>query len=257
MPSTTVPGFRYADAVAAIDFLCKAFGFERHAVYADDANPRLIHHAQLTLGDGMIMLGSARSDETQRLHGWKTPMQAGGNTVSLHVTVADPDAHCARARDAGAEIVTEPSDNDGYPGRGYVARDPEGHVWSFGSYNPRNDGRQNRARPGAGFGIARSHRSAPFPPARLPHAAQDFRHPRCGRPRPQFDVQRRSSRLLLRAGTACLCLRRRRRMGATRCDLQAVDEATLASALGAAHALARPKARRRQPAAAQENAPPG
>lgn len=136
MPSTIIPGFRYADAVAAIDFLCGAFGFERHAVYADDSDPKVIHHAQLVLGDGMVMLGTARYDEVQRLHGWKTPAEAGGTTVSLYVYVADPDAHCTHARSAGAEIVTEPHDNEGYPGRGYAARDPEGHVWGFGSYDP-------------------------------------------------------------------------------------------------------------------------
>ncbi len=136
MPSTITPGFRYADAVAAIGFLCEAFGFQRHAVFADDADPAVIHHAQLTLGDGMIMLGSVRPDDAERLHGWKRPAEAGGNTVSLYIYVPDPDTHCARARAAGAEIVAEPFDNEGYPGRGYAARDPEGYVWSFGSYDP-------------------------------------------------------------------------------------------------------------------------
>ena len=136
MPATIIPGFRYVDAVGAIDFLCKAFGFERHAVYADDADPALIHHAQLTLGDGMVMLGSARSGDARRLHGWKTSAEAGGNTIALYIYVADPDAHCASARAAGAEILAEPFDNEGYAGRGYAARDPEGYVWSFGSYDP-------------------------------------------------------------------------------------------------------------------------
>ncbi len=134
MPGTIIPGFLYADAVAAIGFLCEAFGFRRHAVYADDADPAVIHHAELTLDQGMIMLGSGRSGE--RPHGRKTPAEAGGNTVSLYLIVADPDAHCEKARAAGAEILTEPRDNEGYPGRGYAARDPEGYVWSFGSYDP-------------------------------------------------------------------------------------------------------------------------
>jgi uncharacterized glyoxalase superfamily protein PhnB len=136
MSSTITPGFLYVDAPAAIGFLCEAFGFQRHAVYADDADPGLIHHAELTLGGGMIMLGSGRNGDAKRLHGRKTPAEAGGNTVSLYVYVADPDAHCAKARAAGAEILTEPRDNEGYPGRGYAARDPEGYVWSFGSYDP-------------------------------------------------------------------------------------------------------------------------
>ena len=50
--------------------------------------------------------------------------------------VADPDAHCAQAKAAGAEIVRGPYANDGYPGRAYDARDPEGNVWNFGSYDP-------------------------------------------------------------------------------------------------------------------------
>ncbi|MBV9840304.1 MAG: VOC family protein [Sphingomonadaceae bacterium] len=136
MARNIIPGFRYADAPAAIDFLCEAFGFTRHAVYADDGDPSLIHHAQLTLDGGMIMLGSHRDGEVQRRYGWKTPAEAGGNTASIYVYVADPDAHCEHARTAGAEIVDAPRDNDGYPGRGYSARDGEGHVWSFGSYDP-------------------------------------------------------------------------------------------------------------------------
>lgn len=136
MPTTIIPGFRYADAVAAIDFLCTAFVFERHAVFADDEDPALIHHAQLTLGDGMIMLGSAQPDAAQRPDGWKAPPEAGGNSSSIYVYVTDPDTHCATARLAGAKVVAQPSDNQGYPGRGYAARDPEGHVWSFGSDDP-------------------------------------------------------------------------------------------------------------------------
>jgi uncharacterized glyoxalase superfamily protein PhnB len=136
MPSPLFPGIRYADAPAAIDFLCNAFGFTRHAVYADDTDKTLIHHAQLTLGDGMIMLGSARPDETQKLHGLKTPGEANGTTMSIYVYVPDADEHWAHAKAAGADIITPPHDNEGYPGRGYAARDPEGHVWSFGSYDP-------------------------------------------------------------------------------------------------------------------------
>ncbi|RVT94396.1 VOC family protein [Sphingomonas crocodyli] len=131
-----IPCLRYADAPAAIEFLCTAFGFERHAVYVDDADPTLVHHAQLILDGGMVMLGSARPGEVQRLYGWKTPAEAGGVTMVICAYVADPDAHCAQARAGGAEIVVEPRDNEGYPGRAYDARDPEGNVWNFGSYDP-------------------------------------------------------------------------------------------------------------------------
>lgn len=134
--SPVIPGLRYADAPAAIDFLCDAFGFERHAVYADDADPTIIHHAQLVLGDGMVMLGSARDGESESLYTWSTPHDLGGATTCIYVVVDDPDTHCLHARNAGAVVVNEPHDNDGYPGRGYDALDPEGNIWSFGSYDP-------------------------------------------------------------------------------------------------------------------------
>jgi uncharacterized glyoxalase superfamily protein PhnB len=135
-PANLFACLRYQDAPAAIDFLCDAFGFTRHAVYADDADPGIIHHAQLVLGKAMIMLGSDRPGEVRDLYRWKTPAQAGGITMCICAYVVDPDAHHDRARAAGAEILTAPHDNQGYPGRGYDARDPEGNVWNFGSYDP-------------------------------------------------------------------------------------------------------------------------
>jgi uncharacterized glyoxalase superfamily protein PhnB len=134
--SPLIPCLRYQDAPAAIDFLCAAFGFERHAVYADDADPTIIHHAQLTLDGGMIMLGSDRPGGVRDLYGWKSPAEARGITMCVCVYVADPDSHAARAKAAGATLLSEPHDNEGYPGRGYDARDPEGNVWNFGSYDP-------------------------------------------------------------------------------------------------------------------------
>lgn len=130
------PCLRYEDAPAAIDFLCEAFGFTRHAVYADAQDPGIIHHAQLTLGPSMIMLSSARPGEYVQLYGWKTVKEAGGITMCMAGYVPDPDAHHDRAKAAGAEILTAPHDNPGYPGRSYDARDPEGNVWNFGSYDP-------------------------------------------------------------------------------------------------------------------------
>ena len=134
--SPVIPCLRYAHAPAAIDFLCDAFGFTRHAVYADDADPTIIHHAQLVLGDGMVMLGSARDVADESLYTWSTARDLGGVTGSIYVVVPDADAHCLHARNEGAVVVQEPQDNDGYPGRGYSALDPEGNVWSFGSYDP-------------------------------------------------------------------------------------------------------------------------
>ena len=114
-----------------IDWLCEAFGFTRHLVGPGDHGT--IEHAQLSLGDGMIMLGSWRDDRWGKLV--KTARQAGALTQAVYVVVPDVDAHYARAKAAGAEIVDDIEDKD-YGGRGYAARDPEGQIWSIGSYDP-------------------------------------------------------------------------------------------------------------------------
>jgi len=127
-----VPTLRYQDAPAAIDWLCRAFGFEQHLVVPGEG--REIRHAQLTYGGSMIMLGSARDDAFGKLQ--CTPAQVGGvGTQSPYVIVPDPDAHYASARAAGAAIVFEIRDED-HGGRGYSCSDPEGHLWHFGSYDP-------------------------------------------------------------------------------------------------------------------------
>ena len=127
-PGTMIPTLRYADAPAAIEWLCTAFGFERHLVVPGEAGT--IAHAQLKLGGGMVMVGSARDDELSR-----SPEQAGGVTQAPYIVVEEIDAHYARARAAGAEITMEIADQD-HGGRLYSARDPEGHLWHFGSYDP-------------------------------------------------------------------------------------------------------------------------
>ena len=126
-----IPALRYQDAAAAIDWLCETFGFARHAVYPGEGGA--IDHAQLTLGNGMIMLGSARDDEYSKTQ--KCPGEIGGyNTQSPYIVVADIEAHHARAEAAGAEMVIPLADTG--PGRMYTCRDPEGHLWSFGEYDP-------------------------------------------------------------------------------------------------------------------------
>jgi uncharacterized glyoxalase superfamily protein PhnB len=130
--STVIPAMRYRDANAAIEWLCKAFGFEKHLVVPGENGT--VAHAQLSFGNGMIMLGSAREDEFGQ---WvKPPRETGGiGTQSAYVIVEDADAHHARAKAAGAEIVMEVEDQD-YGGRLYACRDTEGHLWSFGTYDP-------------------------------------------------------------------------------------------------------------------------
>lgn len=130
--ATVIPTRRYRDAPAAIDWLCRAFGFEKHLVVPGENNT--IAHAQLTFGKGMIMLGSARDDAFGR-H-LNPPRDLGGSgTQGAYLVVADADAHHARALAAGAQIVYDIKDED-YGGRGYSCLDPEGHLWSFGTYDP-------------------------------------------------------------------------------------------------------------------------
>ena len=130
-----IPNLRYANAPRAIEFLCTAFGFERHAVYFNEVDPEIIEHAQLLWADRMIMLSSVKNTEYVGAARMKTVIESGGPTVGLYLIVEDVDAHAERARVAGAEIILEPDDKD-YGGRGYSARDPEGNVWSFGNYDP-------------------------------------------------------------------------------------------------------------------------
>jgi len=130
--STIVPGLHYRNAPAAIEWLCNAFGFEKHLVVPGDNNT--IAHAQLTFGGGMVMLGSVRDNEFNK--NIKQPDEIGGaETQSCYVVVPDTDAHYARAKSAGAQILIDIHDED-YGGRGYACRDLEGHIWYFGSYNP-------------------------------------------------------------------------------------------------------------------------
>ena len=131
MSSAIIPCLRYRDAPAMIAWLGRAFGFTPHLV-VDDGNGG-VAHAQLTLGTGMVMLGSVRDDAFGRL--MTTPSALGGTTQSPYVVVPDADVVYAKAKPAGAEIVTEIADQD-YGGRLFSCRDPEGHLWSIGSYDP-------------------------------------------------------------------------------------------------------------------------
>jgi uncharacterized glyoxalase superfamily protein PhnB len=115
--------FRYRDCPAAIEFLCDAFGFERVVVHEEDG---VVQHAELRLADSIVMLGSHRDgpDQPDRIgQGW------------TYIGIPDADALCERARTAGAEITREPFDTD-YGSRDFGARDPEGNVWNFGTYDP-------------------------------------------------------------------------------------------------------------------------
>jgi uncharacterized glyoxalase superfamily protein PhnB len=130
--STIIPAHRYRNAPAAIDWLCNVLGFTRHAVYANKNGG--IDHAELTLGNAMIMLGSAKDDEFGK--GFKSPAELGGmETRSVYLVVPDADAAHARAVAAGAMIV-RPLQDTPYGSREFTLKDPEGHSWSVGTYDP-------------------------------------------------------------------------------------------------------------------------
>jgi uncharacterized glyoxalase superfamily protein PhnB len=119
------PALKYKDGPAAIKWLQRAFGFREHVAYA--APDGGIAHAQMTLSGGMIMLGSAGKSDAK--NPWTTERQG------IYVCVDDIDAHYAAAKAAGAEIVRELANTD-YGSREYSARDLDGHLWSFGTYQP-------------------------------------------------------------------------------------------------------------------------
>jgi len=126
MPSgqSLYPTLRYRDSAAAIEFLDRAFGFERVAVH--EGPDGVIGHAELRHGPSLLMLGSVREG---------SPGSHEPASSALYVVVQDPDAHHERAVAAGAEVVMGLVDQD-YGSREYAARDPEGNLWSFGTYDP-------------------------------------------------------------------------------------------------------------------------
>lgn len=122
---------RYRDALRMIDWLCSAFGFTKKAVYADDKG--VVMHAELTLGDGMVMIGST-ANASSGLD--KHPKEIGGfETQISSLIVTDCDAVYATARAAGGEMVVDLKEME-YGGKGFTCRDPEGHLWNVGSYDP-------------------------------------------------------------------------------------------------------------------------
>jgi uncharacterized glyoxalase superfamily protein PhnB len=130
--TTIIPCLRYRDAQSAIEWLCRAFGFEKHLVVPSEGGT--IAHAELSFGNGMIMLGSVKESEFDRL--MKQPDEIGGaETQTSYVIVSDADALYARAKAAGAKIVLDIKDED-YGGRGFSCRDLEGRLWNFGTYDP-------------------------------------------------------------------------------------------------------------------------
>ena len=131
--STLIPSLCYRNALAAIDWLARAFGLEKNAVYMGPNDT--VAHAQMTYGGGMIMLGSVdNGSEYSKL--MVQPDEIGlRETKGIYLVVPDADAVYATAKQTGAEIVLDIRDMD-YGGRAFTCRDIEGHLWNIGTYNP-------------------------------------------------------------------------------------------------------------------------
>jgi uncharacterized glyoxalase superfamily protein PhnB len=127
-----IPTVRYRDVPAAIEWLRRAFGMQVHRV-VNDANG-LPCYAELTVGSGMLMVAPIEDTPFGKL--MVQPDEIGGvETQVCYLCVANARSHYARAKAAGAVIVLDPEDQANR-GRGYSCRDPEGHVWNFGTYDP-------------------------------------------------------------------------------------------------------------------------
>ncbi|GHH55250.1 VOC family protein [Streptomyces candidus] len=121
------PSLLYRDAKAAIELLTGAFGFTRGPVYEGEGGT--VEHAELSFGNGTVMLGSKGRG------GQFDEAMADSGPSSVYVVVPDVDAHHKHAAERGAEILMPPTDQD-YGSRDYMARDPEGNIWAFGTYVP-------------------------------------------------------------------------------------------------------------------------
>ncbi len=135
MKNSIIPCLNYKDAPVAIDWLCKAFGFQKKMVVPADGNK--IAHAQLTIGDSMIMINSSGM-ETEFGKLTKTPSEVGGietQTPYVILSAEEIDAHSENAKLSGAKIIQQLEEQE-YGGKNYSCYDIEGHLWSFGSYDP-------------------------------------------------------------------------------------------------------------------------
>jgi len=123
---TVCPYLYYQDVAAAIDWLAKAFGFEKRMAMPGPGGT--VMHAEMDIGEGVVMLGPANAQQ-----GSQSPRALGAVNQSLYVYVPDVAAHFARARAAGAAIVSEPVEMF-WGDKFYLVRDLEGHHWSFAQH---------------------------------------------------------------------------------------------------------------------------
>ena len=123
------PTMRCRDAKAMIRWLIDVVGFTERVIYRKDG---AVQHADLAYGSSILMLGQSRDDEYGKLVG----DLAGRRTDAVYLAVEDPDGLYVRARSAGARIEMELHSTD-YGSRDFACRDPEGNLWSFGTYWPK------------------------------------------------------------------------------------------------------------------------
>ncbi len=136
MPETITPYLFYEDAGAAIEWLSRAFGL-RERMRAETAEGR-VGHAELELEGDTVMLGEPGE-------GYRSPRRLGAVTGGVHVYVEDVDAHFEQAREAGATILQEPTDQE-YGDRRYDCTDLEGHQWYFATaMSPTSSGEEKAA----------------------------------------------------------------------------------------------------------------
>lgn len=130
--STVIPAMRYRDAKAMIEWLCSTFGFEKKAVYEDAG---VVVHAELTFGNGMIMIGSAMSETQAAPFFRQTDETDGRETQSPCLIVTECGELYQRAKAAGAKMLIDLEKKD-YGGEAFTCADPEGHIWHVGTYDP-------------------------------------------------------------------------------------------------------------------------
>ncbi len=128
-----VPLLLYRDLPTAINWLCTTLGFEKHMIVRDEDGS--VRYAQLTLGSGMVMLAPVNGSVFNKLMVQPDEVD-GAVTQSSYFFVANADTHYARAKLTGAEILLDITDDEDRAQRGYSCRDPEGHIWNFGTFNP-------------------------------------------------------------------------------------------------------------------------
>ena len=140
MPGSTsvIPTLRYNDADAAIHWLEQALGFTQYAVYRHPEKGFVVHaelvHRRKAGAAGMIMLGSTANESETATH-YRQPGEVGGVTSSAYLVVDDCDPVYAAAQATGAEMLMALRTMD-YGGKAFAVRDPEGHMWSVGEYDP-------------------------------------------------------------------------------------------------------------------------